>query len=289
MVSVIIPHHADLRALDICLTALAAQTWPRDRTQIIVADNDSPEGEAAVGETMAGRASLITVRERGAGPARNGGAALATGDILAFTDCDCRPEPGWLAAGVAALSDHDFAGGRMVVLVEDPARMTPAEAFERVFAFDNESYVKRKQFTVSANLFCPRTVFETVGGFGVGLSEDLDWCRRAASAGYRIGYAPAAAVGHPARRTWAELERKWRRLDAESFALFAAKPGGRALWLIRALALPFSAIAHTPKALTSPALATLGQRMAALSMLYRLRWWRLWDSLALGARGGRAP
>ncbi len=54
----------------------------------------------------------------------------------------------------------------MTVLAPDPARPTPAEAFELVFAFDNESYVRKKGFTVSANLFCTRAVFDRVGGFG---------------------------------------------------------------------------------------------------------------------------
>ncbi len=82
---------------------MAAQTYPRDGFEIIVADNASPEGEAAIAALIAGRAELTIVAERGAGAARNGGAAKARGEILAFTDCDCVPEPRWLEAGVAAL------------------------------------------------------------------------------------------------------------------------------------------------------------------------------------------
>src|SRR5436189_258200 len=82
-----------------------------------------------------------------------------------------------LRRGLEALAQADFVGGRMQVLVEDPARPRPAEAFEAVFAFDNRRYVEEMGFTVTANLFCPRAVFDAVGGFGVGMSEDLEWCR----------------------------------------------------------------------------------------------------------------
>jgi GT2 family glycosyltransferase len=280
-ISVVVPHYQDLDSLGRCLDALARQTLPREAFEIIVADNASPVGEAAVAQRIAGHARLTLAPQKGAGPARNAGVAASRGDILAFTDCDCVPEPDWLAQGVAALSAWDFVGGRMRVLVDDPARMTGPEAFETVFAFDNEAYVTRKGFTVTANLFCPRALFDAVGGFRVGVSEDLDWCLRARAAGYRIGYAAGAVVGHPARRTWPELRRKWERLNAEAFGLVAGEPGGRGRWFIRAFALPLSALAHTPKVLRSPLLASGRDRLRALAVLYRLRFWRFRHALSL--------
>ncbi len=286
-VSVIVPHFEDLAGLARCMDALAVQTYPKDRTEIIVADNASPSGREAVERVIAGRARLVVVDARGAGPARNGGAALAEGDILAFTDSDCIPAPDWLSEGVAALEDCDFVGGAMQVLVGDENRMSGAEAFERVFAFDNETYVRRKDFTVTANLFCPASVFARVGGFAVGVSEDLDWSIRARDAGYRIGYAPRARVGHPARRDWGELTRKWRRLNEETFAIYRARPNGQVRWLAKSLALPLSALAHTPKVLASPRLRSPGQRLSALATLYRLRGWRCLDALRLMSETGR--
>ncbi|MHB8528254.1 MAG: glycosyltransferase family 2 protein [Caulobacteraceae bacterium] len=283
-VSVVVPHYRDLDNLDQCLAALGRQSFPREEFEIVVADNGSPEGEAALDAVIAGRARWVIVAEKGAGLARNGGVAEARGEILAFTDSDCRPEPEWLAEGLAALADHGFVGGGMKVLVADPERLTPAEAFEKVFAFNNEAYVTRKGFTVTANLFCPRAVFDAVGPFRVGVSEDTDWCLRATRAGYSIGYAPRAVVGHPARRTWRELETKWRRINAENYALFAVGWRGRLLWTARALALPASAVVHAGKVVASPNLASPGQRLAALGMLFRVRLWRCVDALGLLAR-----
>jgi glycosyltransferase involved in cell wall biosynthesis len=284
-VSVVVPHFGDLPSLARCLDALERQTLSPDRFEVIVADNGSPEGPAAVEAVIAGRARLTIVTERGAGPARNGGAHAARGAVLAFTDCDCRPEPGWLSAGLHALLGNPVVGGKMIVLVPDPARPTPAEAFELVFAFDNESYVRKKGFTVSANLFCARAVFDRVGGFGVGVSEDVDWCRRATAAGFSLGYESGAIVGHPARRDWPELVRKARRIDAESYGLMKNERFGRIRWLTRSLALPASALVHAPKVLASDRLPSAAARAGALAMLFRMRAWRFWDSLRLGLTG----
>ena len=284
LVSVVVPHYRDLASLDLCLAALERQTFPREGFEIVVADNASPEGREAVETVIAGRARLTIVPEKGAGPARNGGVAVSRGEILAFTDCDCQPEPQWLAEAVRALDDADFVGGGMKVLVDDPGRMTPSEAFEVVFAFQNETYVKRKGFTVTANLACPRRGFDQVGGFRVGVSEDYDWSQRATAAGFRIGYAGRAMVGHPARRTWPDLLAKWRRLNVETYAVFAARPMGRLWWFVRSLALPFSALAHTPRVLFTPKLTSFAQRRRGLAALYRLRLWRGLDCLRLSLR-----
>jgi glycosyltransferase involved in cell wall biosynthesis len=287
-VSVVIPHYNDLKALDLCLDDLMRQSFPAADREIIVADNASPQGEAEVIRLVAGRARVVTVREKGAGPARNGGAAAAQGEILAFVDADCRPGPGWLEAGLAALAHCDFAGGRVEVLTASQTRMSPTEAFERVFAFDAESYVLRKGFAPSGNLFCPRSLFQAVGGFGNGVSEDVDWSHRATGMNFRLGYAPNAVVGHPARRDWRELRAKWLRINSESYALMIRKNHGRLKWLLRALVLPLSAVVHSGKVLSTRRIGGFRQKCGALAILYRLRLWRTFDALRLlaGARAG---
>ena len=284
-VSVIVPHFDDLAGLDRCIADLERQSWPRHRFEIIVADNASPQGADQVAARIDGRAKLVVVAERGAGPARNGGVAAAAGSILAFTDSDCRPRPDWLEAGLAALARFDFVGGRVDVLVEDPDHMTAAEAFERVFAFRNRDYVARKGFTGAGNLFCPKALFEAVGGFRTGLSEDVEWSRRATAAGYVLGYSDEACVGHPARRTWSELKAKARKLDVEGFGLWRTRPAGRWLWFARSLLLPFSIFVHAFRVVTSPAIHGLRHRCAGLIMLARVRLWRFAHSVALPFSG----
>lgn len=280
-ISVVVPHYGDLAALDHCLARLRAQTVPANSFEIIVADNMSPVGEAAVAEAIGGRARLVLAPERGAGPARNVGVVASLGAILAFTDCDCSPEPGWLAAGVEALERYDLIGGAMTVSINHDGPLSGAEAFERVFAFDNRRYVEEKGFTVTANLFCRRALFDAVGPFKVGVSEDLEWCQRAVTLGYSIGYAADAVVAHPARPDWPALLAKWQRLSAESFALALTHPLGRVKWGVRSLALLPSTLAHAPRVLTSAALTGTVERRRALATLIRLRWWRFLDAQRL--------
>ncbi len=287
-VTVVIPHYNDLVGLDRCLTALTAQTLPAGQCAIIVADNGSPQGAEAVATVLAGRAQLVIAPERGAGPARNAGVAAATTPLLAFIDADCVAEPQWLEAGLAGLTQYDFCGGPVHVLIDHSGPLDPAEAFERVFAFDNASYVRDKGFTGSGNLFTSRAVFDAVGGFGVGLSEDLDWSHRARAKGYRLGYVPAAAIGHPARHNWAELRHKWLRIQSETFGLHAPTAGHRLRWLARSWAMPLSIAVHLPRVWQSPRLSTRQQRWAATRGLVRQRLWRWWDGhrLAFGLRRG---
>lgn len=286
-VSIVVPHYNDLPRLQACLDALDRQTAERASFEIVVADNRSPCGLAEVERIAAGRARVIDAPERGAGPARNAGVAASRGKVLAFTDCDCVPEPGWLAAGVAALDSADAIGGRMTVSVGDEAHMSGAEAFERVFAFNNRAYVEDKGFSVTANLFTTRAVFDAVGPFRVGVSEDVDWCRRAVSKGYRLAYAADAVAAHPARADWGELKRKWQRMNSERFLLEAHGAAGKLKWIGRHLSLPFSILAHAPKVASSPDLPDARARLLALGTLARLRLWRMTNAIGLLAGGAK--
>lgn len=290
-VSVVVPHYNDPAGLARCIDALMHQTFPADRFEVVVADNRSEMGLDAVVAAVAampgtgGRVRVVDAPEQGAGPARNAGVAASRGAILAFTDSDCVPVAGWLAAGVAGVDDATVVGGKVRVLVDDPARRTPVEAFETVFAFRFDQYIAKKGFTGSGNLFCTRRLFDRVGGFGNGLSEDVDWSHRARAAGARIVYVEAAEIGHPARRTWAELARKWDRITRETYLLHAERgQGGR--FVLRTLALPLSIVAHVPRVLTHPDLSGLGERIGALGVLVRSRLSRTLDGLRL-ALGGR--
>jgi GT2 family glycosyltransferase len=274
-ISVIIPHYQDLAGLDRCLEGLERQTLACDQFEIVVSDNASPVGEAAVRDVVRGRAKLVSCQEKGAGPNRNAAVAASSGEILAFIDSDCQPHPEWLEKGVAGLSRFDFIGGQVTVLVDDPAHKSAAEAFEAVFAFDFETYINKKGFTGAGNMMCPRKLFEDVGGFSNGVSEDVEWSRRAVAAGYRLGYVPDSIVAHPARRTWGELVAKWRRLNVETFLLHLKSGKSRLRWLLRCAALPASAVVHTPKVLFARQLSSLRERLLALSVLYRIRFWRL--------------
>ena len=274
VVSVIVPHLDDYDNLDACLTLLGEQSFPSDRTEIIVADNGSSRGLEAVRALVGARGRVIEVEERGAGPARNAGVRASRGEALAFIDSDCRPDGRWLEEGLAGLCAADFVGGRVDVLVEDPCRMTAVETFESVFAFQNEHYVKNRKFTVTASMFVPRSVFDAVGQFENGVPEDIDWCRRARRKGYRIGFAPRSIVGHPARRTMDELKRKWRRLTLEWFAAASRDGKGPVSMLLREWAVLSTIAPDAAILMTSRRLSGARNRFLAIGALARIRAYR---------------
>jgi GT2 family glycosyltransferase len=274
LASVIVPHLDDYENLDACLRLLKEQSFPCDRTEIIVADNGSSRGLEAVRQIVGTRGRVVEATERGAAPARNVGVCASKGEAIAFIDSDCRPDRRWLEEGLAELQQADFVGGRVEVLVQDQQRMTAAEAFESVFAFQNERYVKRLNFSVTASMFVWRSVFDAVGGFENGVPEDLNWCLRARRKGYRIGFAAKSIVGHPARRTMPELRRKWRRLTLE-WCEGARRDGkGPILVLVRQWTVLMSIAPHALVALASKRVSGTRNRIMAIGALAQIRTYR---------------
>lgn len=275
--SVIIPHFCQPRALADCLASLEQQSLERQRYEILVVDNNSPSGLEPIAAIVGDRARLLVETGKGAGPARNRGAAEARGRVFAFIDADCVASPRWLEEGLRGLERFDIVGGRVDVSVADESAMTGPEAFERVFAFDFRSYIEDKGFTGSGNLFCPREVFLAVGGFRPAVSEDKDWSHRATALGYSLGYHGPAAIAHPARADWSELTRKWSRLNRESLRLSEDAPLGRWRWAVRNWLVPLSIGPHAVKVLTSRKLPDAATRLRGLRTLAAIRLWRFAD------------
>lgn len=285
-VSVIIPHYNDLDHLEHCLESLRRQTLPQERFEVIVADNNSVGGVQAV-ERTAPDVNVVHAPEQGAGPARNAGVAVARGAVLAFIDSDCFADPNWLLEGTSALERFDYVGGQVVTKIGRPQEVTHAEAVEAVFAFNFKKYIEKDGFSGSGNLFVPKAIFGRVGGFRTGVSEDIDWCRRANALGYRLGYAEQAIVFHSARREWRELKRKWDRILAETIRLAKEQRGWRLRWIAYAVTVGASPLAHWITVIRSPRLVGLRAKCCGLVGLVRLRGYRSYRMLALLMRRPR--
>jgi GT2 family glycosyltransferase len=152
--------------------------------------------------------------------------------------------------------------------------MSGTEAFEKVFAFHNDRYVRDKHFTVTASMFVWRSVFDAVGPFQNGVPEDLDWGQRATAKGFRIAFAPKAIVGHPARKTMSELRRKWRRVTLE-WSEGARRSGkGPVDLMAREWMVLLSIAPHAVKVMTTRRLTGLGNRVRAVGALTMIRMYR---------------
>src|SRR5919201_4454525 len=163
LVSVIVPVRNDRGAhLRTLLAALAEQTLPRTRLEIVIGDDGSTDGSTKDLPTADGWVRVLSGPPRSSYAARNRAARAARAPVLAFCDSDCRPEPDWLEAGLAALEDADLAAGRIRFIV--PERRTIWTLIDMDTTKDHEREVEIGN-AETANLFVRREVYERIGGF----------------------------------------------------------------------------------------------------------------------------
>ena len=277
MISVIIPHLNQPEALARGLAALNAQQGVSLPYEIIVVDNGSHELPAEICAKWE-NVTLLVQPVPGPGPARNLGAATASGDILAFIDADCVAAPSWLAAierHFDEAPDDMLIGGDVRILQGDPDRPTMLEAYESVFAFRMKKYIEEKGFTGGGNLAVRAWVFRKVGDFlGINIAEDTEWGMRASAMGYRVRYEPTMIVHHPARRNFPELAAKWDRHIAHDLGEIRHFDNWRRRWMLRALAVLVSPIAEVPRIIASDRLKGLRSRGLAMVGVVRIRVYR---------------
>lgn len=120
LVSVVIAAYAEEDAIARTVAGLAAQTWPRDRLQIIVACDGSTD-QTAERARSAGADLVLELPRGGKHHAQAGGVAQATGEILAFSDANTSWEPTALEELVAAFDDPQvgYACGRVHFVADD--------------------------------------------------------------------------------------------------------------------------------------------------------------------------
>jgi GT2 family glycosyltransferase len=202
VISVVVPTKGRVRSLERCLAALHASDYERDRFEVVVAnDRGMEEVEALVG-SFADRVNASTTRPKRAGPsaARNAGAAAASGAFVAFTDDDCEPEAGWLAALERSLEANPgaAAGGTVQNGVPENlgAVVTQAVVDALHTAFNRDRGAPR--FFASSNVAFPAEAFRALGGFDedARYAEDRELCERWVDAGHRFASAPDAVVVH---------------------------------------------------------------------------------------------
>lgn len=231
-VSVIIPVWNGGDRLRACLTALSAQSLPRDRFEVIVVDNGSTDGSADVAATEG--AIVVIEPAVGSYAARNAGIANARGKWVAFTDADCIPDRHWLEAALNVAASTPAPGivaGR-IVIAPGPGKPGASEALDRIFSFQQERNV-RNSVAITANWLSPVALIRDLGGFRSDLRSAGDFwmARRISGTGAAILYAPDAIVTHPPRIRFAEHVSKMRRVTGGNIA--TVTDGGPTGTLIR--------------------------------------------------------
>ncbi len=278
-VSVIIPVYNDARRLSSCLAALEQQTYPSHRYEIIVIDNGS-DPEENLTDLAHSFDHVILTQEQipGSYAARNKGLTLAKGDIIAFTDSDCIPQPDWLEHGAQYLTNHPDCGlvaGRIDMFTQQPERATAIELYDQVvLGFPQELLIATHKIAMTANVFTRRSIIEEVGNFRSDLRSagDGEWAQRVYKAGYKHHYMPQACVGHPARDTLKALTTRVTRYTGGKVDRFITH---EPVWwkryrrFVRFIVedLTIHAFTQSRKVLQDDRIATIGMRMRVLGLV----------------------
>ncbi len=200
--SVVVCSYNGAATLDECLRSLMGLNYPD--YEVILVDDGSTDATPAI---AARYPQVVYHRQanRGLSAARNVGAALADGEVVAYTDSDCVADEDWLYYLVGAMQDRgiDAIGGPNVPPPTDGwvaqcVAVSPGGP-SHVMLDD-----RRAEHVPGCNMAFRRAVLLGLGGFDPQFrqaGDDVDVCWRWLDSGRDIGYAPAALVWHHRRST----------------------------------------------------------------------------------------
>lgn len=210
-VSIIIPTYHDWKRLELCIDSLKKQTYPKDYFEVIIINNDPEDTIPQL--DLPDNFRIISESKPGSYAARNKGIGAAKGEILAFTDSDCIPYPDWIEQAVKLLVGGAPRVAGKIELLYKSDKLTPAEIYEKAFAFDQLKSTKLGG-ALTANMITWKDNFAKVGLFNDSLMSGGDnaWGWRAQEKNINVVYAPSVVVKHPARNTFAELTEKEKRI-----------------------------------------------------------------------------
>jgi len=276
-VSMVVPTHNRAKLLGALLESIARLDWEPARLELfVVGDALIQDDTQAVVESFA-RTSPFPVRyliaPNSAAAKRNAGIRAAGGEVIAFTDDDCRVDPSWLRAGCAALLAQPVAGIQGCTVVPEG---------EGDAAFGHVTRQLTEANYQTCNIFYYRADLLAVGGFDEQFSgsfnEDSDLAFSLLESGRQIGIAQDAIVYHPPR-----TEDGWSPLRAARRSVYAPllhrkhprryrESLGSPVPRVSRMTFALDALACVSFAVISPtaALAILGGRL----MLLALQLWR---------------
>lgn len=220
MVSVIIPIFNGAADLPDLLNGLQSQTYASEQVEYLLVDNGSTDRTVQILQAFA-KTPLLTVRIlsetqiQSSYAARNTGIRAAQGEILVFTDADCRPHADWIAQIV-----QPFLAPTIGIVAGEIVALPGNSLLER-FADRHETLSPKHTLShpfypygQTANLAVRRIILEQVGLFRPYLTTggDADLCWRILQQNqWQIQFAEQALVSHRHRSTLADLWSQWQR------------------------------------------------------------------------------
>ncbi len=307
-VSVVIPIYNGEQDLPDLLGCLRAQTYPLGRVEYWLVDNRSSDRTPTLLQAAAAQAAQdgfplhyrSQAQIQSSYAARNVGIRAATHGILAFTDADCRPQPGWLAALVQPFTQPEIG------IVAGEVQGLPGSSILEQYAMRRQTLSQTHTlnhpvcpYGQTANLALRRAALQQSGLFRPYLTTggDADLCWRILQSGqWQIQLAEAAIVQHRHRVGLSQLRAQWQRYGRANRYLHQlhgvpltpelslgdyGRRSGR--WLLKEVAIAFpqilagqvslATLLDTPLDLFCTQARSQGQRRASLPPMTQIIEW----------------
>ena len=196
--SVIIPVLNGKATIGRCIKSLLNQTLPWSSYEVIVVDDGSTDGTPD--ELLKYDVRLSVEPHRGPAAARNSGVELAGGEIILFTDADCRPADNWVEEMIAPFGAGDVVAVKGAYRTEQTGLVPGLVQAEFEERYRMLSRFERIDFVDSYSAAFRKDVFLSVGGFDCAFpradNEDVDLSYRVSQLGGRMVFNPGAIVYH---------------------------------------------------------------------------------------------
>jgi len=223
-VSVVIPAYMAAGTLAQCLDSVLAAEVPSQSREIIVVDDGSDDGSARIAESR--DITVVRIPHSGRSAALNRGLERATGDVVFFTDADCRVPRDWFSALLAPLAEDPAlsgVGGNML-----PVRINAVEVSKLLPYLDEFARDLRLAGEYSGaclngnNMAIRRPALQDVGGFDESFihGADADLTARLLAGGHLLLRIRHPVVAHLKReRLWSFLRTRFVRGSTVRFEM----------------------------------------------------------------------
>jgi len=201
-VSIVVATFNGSRTLKHCLTSLQRLNYPD--YEVLLVDDGSNDSTPEIAKELPS-VRYLRQSNQGLSAARNAGIRAAKGEIVAFTDDDCRADEDWLyylvndllRGNFAAIGGHNFlppddskVAATVMAAPGGPAHVLLSDTEAEHIPGCNMAFFKR----VLEEIGCFDPVYRKAG-------DDVDLCWRLQDGQFKIGFSPAAFVWHYRRST----------------------------------------------------------------------------------------
>ncbi|MEW5955851.1 MAG: glycosyltransferase [Candidatus Micrarchaeota archaeon] len=203
-VSVIIPAYNEEKYLGTALDSILQQDFPRNRFEIIVADNKSTDATPKIARAHGAKVvNASKVPPFHVGAVRHEGALAASrrAEVLVFADADIHAPPNWLRTLVSAYEDGRVAGAQGPVLPSDGTLFQTLVSKMLFVPYLGVMALLKHPSGPGSNYSARRVAYFKVKGFNKNLitCEDIDLAARLLKIG-RFVFVARAPVNVSMRR-----------------------------------------------------------------------------------------